>query len=34
LLPCRGPGLIYVLPWVEQMVRIALRTITLGDFLK
>jgi regulator of protease activity HflC (stomatin/prohibitin superfamily) len=29
LLPCRGPGLIYVLPWVEQMVRIALRTVTL-----
>jgi len=29
LLPCRGPGLIYVIPWVEQMVRIALRTITL-----
>ena len=29
LLPCRGPGIIYVLPWVEQMVRIALRTITL-----
>src|SRR4029453_218019 len=28
LLPCRGPGLIYVLPWVEQMVRIALRMIT------
>ena len=28
LLPCRGPGLIYVIPCVEQMVRIALRTIT------
>ena len=29
LLPCRGPGIIYVIPLVEQMVRIALRTITL-----
>ncbi len=29
LVPCRGPGIIYVIPLVEQMVRIALRTITL-----
>ena len=29
LIPCRGPGIIYVIPLVEQMVRIALRTITL-----
>jgi regulator of protease activity HflC (stomatin/prohibitin superfamily) len=28
LLPCRGPGIIYVIPLVEHMVRIALRTIT------
>jgi regulator of protease activity HflC (stomatin/prohibitin superfamily) len=29
LVPCRGPGVIYVIPLVERMVRIALRTIAM-----
>src|SRR5437667_2160372 len=29
LVPSRGPGVIYVIPLVERMVRVALRTITL-----
>src|SRR6266852_8188856 len=29
LVPCRGPGVIYVIPLMERMVRVALRTITL-----
>jgi regulator of protease activity HflC (stomatin/prohibitin superfamily) len=29
LLPSRGPGVIYVIPLMERMVRVALRTITL-----
>ncbi len=29
LLPSRGPGVIYVIPLMERMVRMALRTITL-----
>jgi regulator of protease activity HflC (stomatin/prohibitin superfamily) len=30
LVASRGPGVIYVLPLVERMVRVALRTITLA----
>ncbi len=29
LTPARGPGIIYVIPWIEQFSRIELRTITL-----
>src|SRR5262249_14645235 len=29
LVASRGPGVIYVIPWMERMVRVALRTITL-----
>jgi len=29
LVPARGPGVIYVIPLIERMVRVALRTITL-----
>jgi regulator of protease activity HflC (stomatin/prohibitin superfamily) len=29
LVACRGPGVIYVIPVMERMVRVALRTITL-----
>ena len=29
LVPCRGPGVVYVIPLVERMVRIALRTIAM-----
>jgi regulator of protease activity HflC (stomatin/prohibitin superfamily) len=29
LTACRGPGIVYVIPWIEQMFRIDLRTITL-----
>ena len=29
LLPVRGPGLVWLVPWVDRMVRVDLRTVTL-----
>ena len=29
LVKARGPGIIYVIPWVEKMMRVGLRTVTM-----
>jgi len=29
LVPARGPGITYVIPWVEKMMRVQLRTVTM-----